>query len=571
MFGFELLSFINDTLYDALPYGLVCLGLLWTAKYIRFPDLTCSGTFVLGGALTAIAIVNWGWPPAPATALGVLGGAAGGLLTGVFHVSLRMDRILSGILSAFVLYSVNLLLLTPTLPYSGKNTLFTAAEKIDRQVITPSLSVSWHPVVILVLLGAVLAVKLLMDAFLASEMGLALRALEDEEAGESVLLRQGLSAGKYRFLALGFGNAVVALAGALISFKENAANANRGFDVLVTGLIAFLVGMQLHKLFQSVSRLNALRPFRVMDLLKVRFTTAAILGALLYFGLITLSQRIEINSAYAKILLAFLVAVSVADPAVLRRLYPMRAYRSRLSEATPSEVILVADNLHFRYPMADTETLHGVSFKVCVGEFVRLRGGNGSGKTTALRVLAGYLDAQNGTRILCQGEDLTHDPQGRLRKIAYVDQNANRGVVGVLTIEENLALAASGTHPSPWRRALSAVRRDRLGRVAAEGGVPSLTLNLIAGHLSGGQKQVINLLSISAREQLPELVFLDEPTNNLDANNRRTCRRIIETLRGRGVAVVWISHADLEGIPAETEIDMDQVNVERPGTALSSI
>jgi putative ABC transport system permease protein len=569
MFGLELLSFMNDALYDGLPYGLVCLGLLWTAKYIRFPDLTCSGTFVLGGALTATAVVNWGWPAAPATALGVVGGAAGGLLTGVFHVGLRMDRILSGILSAFVLYSTNLLLLTPTLPYSAKSTLFSAAESIDRQVVTPSLAVSWHPLVILVLLAFVLVVKLLMDAFLASEMGLALRALEDEEAGESVLLRQGLSPDKYRFLALSLGNAVVGLAGALVSFKENAANAHRGFDVLVTGLIAFLVGMQIHKLFQSISRLGTLRSWPIANSLGVRFTTAAVLGALMYFGLMTLSQRVEIDSAYAKIFLALLVAVSVADPAILRRLQSARAHRSRAAE-TQSDVILTVDDLHFRYPMADKETLHGISFRVRAGEFVRLRGGNGSGKTTALRLLAGYLDAQNGTHIVWRGEDLTHDPQGRLRKIAYVDQNANRGVVGVLTTEENLALAASGAHPSPWRFALTAIRRDRLGRVVAEGGVPQRILNLPAGHLSGGQKQSINLLSILAREHLPELVFLDEPTNNLDANNRSTCRRIIETLRNRGVAVVWISHADLEGIPAETEIDMDQINTPKLGATVAS-
>src|SRR5450759_2318262 len=116
----RILLLLNDTLYDALPYAIVCLGLVWTAKYLRVPDLTCAGTFVLGGALAAVGIVHYGCSPAVATALAVLGGAAGGLLTAIFDVGLRVDRILSGILSAFVLYSVNLLLVRPTLPYGDK-------------------------------------------------------------------------------------------------------------------------------------------------------------------------------------------------------------------------------------------------------------------------------------------------------------------------------------------------------------------------------------------------------------------------------------------------------------------
>jgi putative tryptophan/tyrosine transport system permease protein len=257
MTGLGLLSSLNDILYDALPYGLVCLGLLWTVKYTKFPDLTCSGTFVFGGALAAISSVKWGCSPALSTMFAIMGGALGGLLTSLFYVSLRIDRMLSGILSAFVLYSVNLLLIPTTLAYRN-NTLLSTAERWDRQIMTPSLTVSWHPAVIIILLAFVIGTKIFMDIFLASEMGLAFRSLEDDDAGEVVLLRQGLSPGMYRLLALTVGNGIIGLAGALVSFKENAANAHRGFDVLVTGLIVFLVGMQFYKLFETASRFKPL-------------------------------------------------------------------------------------------------------------------------------------------------------------------------------------------------------------------------------------------------------------------------------------------------------------------------
>ena len=578
----NLLSFINDALYDALPYAIVCLGILWTAKYIRFPDLTCCGSFVLGGAVAAIATVRGGWPAPAATALALVAGAGGGLLTALFYIGLRMDRILSGILSAFVLYSINLLLLTPTLPYGDKGTLLSLAEKLDRQIVTPPLQVGWHPWVILIFFGFVLAVKLLMDVFLASEMGLAFRALEDEDAGEIVLLRQGLSPNLYRTLALTAGNGVIGLAGALVSFKENAANANRGFDVLITGLIAFLIGIQIHKVLQKVAGFGTSRSFRGAGLLRIRFTTAAAIGAVVYFGLITLSQRAEIDPSYAKMLLAGLVAISVADlEGVLRRRRPgtpagsghigdFPTANGPESGTDSGDPVLTVQNLRFRYPLADTETIRGVSLKVGKGQFVRLRGGNGSGKTTTMRLIAGFLDPQNGSHIIVQGEDLTGDRRGRLRQIAYVDQNANRGVIGVLTTQENLALAACGGNPSPWHRALTRSRLARLAGVLERGGVPRRIIDLPADHLSGGERQILNLLTLLARERAPEIVFLDEPANNLDAANRNRCRRIIETLHERGVSVVWISHADLEGIPAEAEIDMDQVNGETQLSLVSS-
>ena len=54
------ISFINDTLFAGILYGLVCLSFVLTAKYLRFPDLTCGGSFVLGGAISALCIVKGG-------------------------------------------------------------------------------------------------------------------------------------------------------------------------------------------------------------------------------------------------------------------------------------------------------------------------------------------------------------------------------------------------------------------------------------------------------------------------------------------------------------------------------
>ena len=555
----QLLSLSNDVLYDALPYGLVCLGIAWTAKYIRFPDLTCSGTFVLGAAVAAVTIVKGGWPASAALVVAALAGVAGGMLTGLFYLGLRIDRILAGILSAFVLYSVNLLILTPTLPYEGHATLFTVAERFDRSLVSPSLAVGWHPAVLLVMVSVLLLVKVGADVFLASEMGLALRALEDEKAGETALLRHGLSPDRYRLLALGIGNGVIGIAGALVSFKEGAANANRGFDVLVTGLVVFLVGTQIHSL---IERFGAWRRSRETApshrSFKVAFSTSAVLGAIAYFLLMTLSQRLNVDSAYAKVVLAGFVAITAADPAAFRSL--RRRRESGTSRNDDGHGVLCVENLTYRYPSADTPTLNGVHLCLREGELVRLRGGNGSGKTTALRLMAGFFDPGADSHILFDGADVTWSRSERLRSIVYVDQDAHRGVVGALTPLENLALASSGIRPSPWRRALSPAKSAILQKIAEQGGMSPRLMDLPAAHLSGGQKQVVNLLTLLARPQRPKVVLLDEPANNLDAANQDKCRRIINSLHSEGVGLLVVSHSELPQLGADRDIDMDDIN-----------
>lgn len=558
-----LLSFLNDVVYDALPYMLVCLGIVWTAKYIRFPDLTCSGTFVLGGALAALTIVEGEWPLAVALPVAAAGGAAGGLLTAFFYLGLRMDRILSGILSAFVLYSVNLLLLAPTLAYQQHRTPFSTLEILDRQIITPGIAVAWHPYAILFMAVMVIVVKAGMDWFLASEQGLVLRALEDEEAGETTLRRLGLSPNRYRTLALVAGNGLIAVAGAVVSFKEGAASAHRGFDVLITGLIAFLVGSQIHAIAHRLSAKASSRSLQ--RALQINFTTAAIGGAAVFFVLVTLSQRLAIDPGYAKIVLAVLVAASAADPSVFRRPRGVSAGPSGYVVPAGGGLALEVRKLRYRYPASDVDVFDGVDFSVRTGELVRVRGRNGSGKTTALRLIAGYLDGDYGGRILIGGADLTSAPLARLRDVIYLEQDARRGVVGVLSALENLALFSCGRRRSAWRRALSATRAEQLARTAMEAGLPVDTLLRGADQLSGGQRQTVNLLTVLVRPEKPKAVLLDEPLNNLDEANQSRCTRLIESMHSEGIAVVMVSHAGMSDAFKYREINLDD---DRPAPAI---
>jgi putative ABC transport system permease protein len=538
----DFLSYVNDTMYDGLPYALICLSFILTAKYIRFPDVTCTGSFVFGAAISAVAIVRGGMNPVVAIVLAGIGGAAAGAMTGFFYTTLRLDRLLSGILSTFVLYSINIMLLTPTVAYGDHRTLFSWFEDRDRLILVARNA--WHPWVVGLLVLIVGAVKIGLDWFLQTEIGLALRCLEDEQAGEYALERNGLAPARFQVLALCLGNAIVAITGGLVSFKEGAANAQRGFDVLITGLVAFLLGEQLLRIIQRILRPRVLRP-----------TTGAVFGGIAYFGLMTLSQRLHVASEFTKITLVGLVALSGAPG--MNMLGGLLRRHRRVPRMAGSGSLLQVEGLSFRYPSADKDSLQNLSFAVHPGQVVQLAGGNGVGKTTALRLVAGFLDAQDRGHILFRDADLTGDQHERMQRIAYVDQSADRGVVGCLTTQENLALSAMGSRPSGWRGAL------RPGTVAHITGVVDRSpfgpdvLRRRADQLSGGQRQVLNLLTILAKRQIPELVLLDEPTNNLDAENTERCRRIIKTLHDDGAAIVIVSHSHLDGITIDHIVEVN--------------
>src|ERR1039458_3685801 len=74
--------------------------------------------------------------------------------------------------------------------------------------------------------------------------------------------------------------------------------------------------------------------------------------------------------------------------------------------------------------------------------------------------------------------------------------------------------------------------------------------------LSGGERQVVNLLSLLSRKTLPQAILLDEPMNNLDAANASRCRQIIDQLHHGGAASVLVSHTPVAGLHIDNEVDL---------------
>jgi branched-chain amino acid transport system ATP-binding protein len=146
--------------------------------------------------------------------------------------------------------------------------------------------------------------------------------------------------------------------------------------------------------------------------------------------------------------------------------------------------------------------LHGVDFDVPAGGLTMLLGRNGAGKTTTLRTIMGLWRASSG-EIRFDGRDITRLATADVARlgIAYVPESM--AIFADLTVQENLVLAARGGPP----------RAERLDWIFRRFPALQRFWTLPAGHLSGGQKQMLAVARAIVEPR--RLLLIDEPTKGL--------------------------------------------------------
>ena len=192
-----------------------------------------------------------------------------------------------------------------------------------------------------------------------------------------------------------------------------------------------------------------------------------------------------------------------------------------------------------------TAALRDVDLRVEEGTVLGLLGENGAGKTTLIKMLAGLLVPDHGSgRVL--GYDLLRESRAIRASVSLVAPTADVGLDNNLTVRQNLVFWAPiyGLYGAHASRRIDELL-DRLGLREKEHAWPM--------HISAGQRQRLAL----ARSLLAEnrLVFLDEPTNKLDAEGVRSVRTLIADLnRQHGVTIVLTTHVMEEAEELCTEI-----------------
>lgn len=182
----------------------------------------------------------------------------------------------------------------------------------------------------------------------------------------------------------------------------------------------------------------------------------------------------------------------------------------------------------FRYGKALPDVLKGVSLRLYAGQTACLLGGNGTGKTTALGVLAGVNRAYRGSvRLL--GKKLADGKPGGLY----------RGGVGLLPQNPRLLFVRDTVREDLEELAGESGGEERLGQITREMELEEL-LDRHPYDLSGGEQQKAAFAKLLLRD--PKVILLDEPTKGLDAPFKIAFAGILKRLAQRGAAILMATH-----------------------------
>jgi ABC-2 type transport system ATP-binding protein len=183
-----------------------------------------------------------------------------------------------------------------------------------------------------------------------------------------------------------------------------------------------------------------------------------------------------------------------------------------------------------RYPKSATNAVDGVSFEVSPGEIFGLLGPNGAGKTTIIGALTTFILPTEGSASI-MNFDVVGSPIDVKRRIAVVPQQSN--LDRSLKVREILTFHAA-YHGVP-RREREALADKLLGELGL-----GERKNEKVNRYSGGMAQ--RLMIARALMHAPDVLFLDEPTNNLDPQSRLFLWERISRLNAEGLTILLTTH-----------------------------
>ncbi|MFC0179122.1 ABC transporter permease [Thorsellia kenyensis] len=288
--GLSLFSFAG-AIEIGLIYSLVALGVFISFRILDFPDLTVDGSFPLGGAVGAVMIVL-GFNPFTACLGAIVAGCLAGLVTAWLNVKLNILPLLASILVMTALYSVNLRIMGgPNIPLLNQESVFSLANIFGMKEFL------FKPIFLLVV---VIIVKILIDYFFKSNLGLAIRATG---VNAKMARAHGVNTNITVLLGMAISNGLVALAGALFVQSNGSANDSMT-GTIVIGLAAVILGENL-------------LPGRRLWIT----TLAVIVGAVVYRIFVALALNasflpkfLQLQAQDLSLITAFLVAVALVLP-----------------------------------------------------------------------------------------------------------------------------------------------------------------------------------------------------------------------------------------------------------------
>ncbi len=285
------LSFAITSLEQGLAFGIMALGVFISFRILDFADLTVDGSLPLGAAVSA-RLLTAGMNPFISIAAAVFAGGIAGAMTGFLNTKMKIAPLLSGILTMTSLYSINLRVMgRPNIPLIGKDTIFTAVESFG-------IPYPWNNIILLIVF--ILIVKLILDAFLNTQIGFALRATGDNP---QMIRSMGISTNSMKMIGLIISNALVALSGALVGQYQGFADVNMGVGTIIAGLASVIIG---EVIIGEKSMFIA--------------TIGVITGSILYRFSISIALNLGLAASDLKLLTALLVIIFLSTPRIKKAL-----------------------------------------------------------------------------------------------------------------------------------------------------------------------------------------------------------------------------------------------------------
>jgi len=266
----ELLTIAQSITERGLIYALIVAGVYITSRIIHFDDLTVEGSFGIGGAVMAAALVN-NVHPIVALLLAAAAGGLAGATTAVLHTKLKLNNLISGIVVTTALFSISLKVASAHKDLSGMRTLF--------EYVSPAWS---NQKALLMLVPLVCSVFMLIKWFLQTEYGFLLHAVGQNP---QMLINLNKNPHHYLILALVLSNMLTGIAGAL--FVQYAGYFSIWANVGI--LIISLIGLMLAQLFSK------------------QFGFALLFGAIMYQTIIMLTYELNIDQDWNKLINAILI------------------------------------------------------------------------------------------------------------------------------------------------------------------------------------------------------------------------------------------------------------------------
>lgn len=198
-----------------------------------------------------------------------------------------------------------------------------------------------------------------------------------------------------------------------------------------------------------------------------------------------------------------------------------------------TEDIITLKDVFFRYEKGGNDILSGTNLSIRKGEHFCILGGNGSGKTTTLKILAGLLKPYRG-KVIIDNNKMTKKTTADFNRlgVAMLPQNPESVFLKSRVIDDYTELCKiKGIEKSDYE--------DKINSVAEKLGIKDLLENH-PYDLSGGEIQKCALGKVLISK--PKILLLDEPTKGVDAYSKLSLSKILQEIKSEGVTIITVTH-----------------------------